>query len=150
MSFASWDLDRMTARKGIEALLPAQRIEAHSLANTACTTCTGGDISCTACGGDGVITVDTVSYFHARVLWLTPGQLQMAPGMVMTPGETGDLHLTVDQKYRAVVDDAKLTDGYLVVDGEKVKPFAIAAKRVDKETSLYVRCNIVGVTRAYS
>lgn len=139
-------MDRLSAREAIEGFTEAQRIEAHSLTHTECTSCAAGDISCTFCGGDNIITVDVVSYLQARILWLEEGAVRMATGGVLASGEMGDLQLTTDLKFEALLDDIKEGDGYLVVDGEKVRPHAITTRRVSKRTSLDVRCNIVGPT----
>lgn len=139
-------IDRLGAREAIEDFTKAQRIEAHSLTHTECTSCTGGDISCTACGGDNIITVDVVSYLQARILWTDAGQVKMATGGVLASGEIGDVQLTTDLKFEALLTTIREGDGYLVVDSENVKPFSIRPHRVGKRTSLDAQCNIVGPT----
>ena len=140
------DMDRIGAREAIDGFTKAQRIEAHDLAHTECTNCTAGDISCTFCGGDNIITVDVVSYLQARILWTDEGHVKMATGGVLASGEVGDVQLTTGLKFEALLTNIREGDGYLVVDSENVKPFSIRPRRVGKRTSLDAQCNIVGPT----
>ena len=139
-------MDRLGAREAIGGFTKAQRIEAHALAHTECTNCTAGDISCTFCGGDNIITVDVVSYLQARILWTDAGHVRMATGGVLASGEIGDVQLTTDLKFEDLLTNIREDDGYLVVDNENVKPFSITPRRVGKRTSLDAQCNIVGPT----
>ena len=139
-------MDRIGAREAIGEFTKAQRIEAHSLTHTECTHCTAGEISCTFCGGDNIITVDVVSYLQARILWTDAGHVRMATGGVLASGEIGDVQLTTDLKFETLLTNIKEGHGHLVVGNENVKPFSVRPRRVGKRTSLDAQCNIVGPT----
>jgi len=136
--------DLVSMRRDVSSISKPQRIEVHNLSVTACTTCTAGDISCTSCGGDSLVSVDSVGYVSGRVLWLEPGYLRMAPGGLLAGGEMGDVQIISDYKHLALFEAIREGDGYLVVDGKNIRPFAVTVKRVSKETSVDVRANIVG------
>ena len=68
----------------------------------------------------------------------------MAPGGLLAAGEMGDVQIVADYKHLALFEAIREGDGYLVVDGKNIRPFAVTVKRVSKETSVDVRANIVG------
>lgn len=141
------DFDALSMRSGLDTMTKSQRVEAHVLTISSCSACDGDDVSCTTCGGDGTVSTDTVSYLQGRVQWRDPGELRMATGGVIAAGEMGDVQLHVGLPFKAVLTTVRDGDGYLVIDGEKVKPFSVRERRVEKGTLLDVRANIVGQPR---
>jgi len=142
-------MDVFSTRSSMRALTKSVLLEAHVIVRTDCTTCAGNDISCTTCGGDGTTTADVTSYFRGRVLWRELGQLRFVSGGVLAGGETGDVQIVTDPKYKALMLRIKDNLGYIVVDGEKVKPDSVSLRRIERGTTLDVRCNIVGNPRTY-
>lgn len=128
-----------------------ESISLHIPVRTTCTYCGGPqsyfggafDPSCPNCD-QGYTIQWQISYVIGRVMWIDPATPRWTrDGIVMT-GEVGDVDIQVPMQYYSLLDAARLSmDSYIMVDGKRLKIKSVTQNRIERPTSIDVRCYVV-------
>jgi hypothetical protein len=104
----------------------------------------GKNPACTTCDGLGRTLAWSVAYVMCRVSWVDRIRIGVEFWKGVAVGETGEIiigaMLRDEALFRQVMESQ---DAYILVNRWRVRPFGLVTNRVEGETSLDARCNIV-------
>lgn len=144
--------ERATNKRDLMNKFPT-RLSVHVPTHTECTadgcgfdvfTQSGKNPACTVCNGTGRTTVWSVAYIMCRVSWVDRTRIGIEFWKGVPAGETGEVVLGCmlrdEDLLRMTMEDA---DAYILLNGQHIRPFSLTHNRVEGETTLDARCNIV-------
>lgn len=95
--------------------------------------------SCVACNGTGQTRSERKTDVLCRISWIDSQLVGIYQGV--PTGREGDLQIQADLEYHDLFEEAHRTEGaYILLDGQTLTPKSIIINRVEKATSLDIRC----------
>lgn len=102
------------------------------------------DMTCSTCGGTGVVRVWLKSSFTARIMWVDPAHVRYVAGGAVATGEVGDVALQITQESYPIAEAvSKNREAYFLIDDHRARPRSITINRVEGVSSYDVRCDLV-------
>ena len=144
--------ERFTQKRDVANKFPT-RLSVHVPSRTECTatgcgfdvfTQSGKNPACATCDGAGRVITWSIAYIMCRVSWVDRIRIGVEFWKGVPAGETGEVILGCMLRDKALLCTVLEDDmAYILVSEQHVRPFSLTPNRVEGETTLDARCNIV-------